>query len=183
MGGPYFYGATPIYDLTRNNSESYPGLALSAACPGWAYRFITNAPQVTVYIRADVDTFTGKWIGNTYTTENYFGYTGRTGGTVNSFSSLGSDSITAYGPSLYYHMSRAFSSISNQAILLPIHSLVARDGGGLSFVGTLPGVFATNACQRGLAPASEYLWGSETYMVFPGPSSHPYLGYAIKKVI
>ena len=59
------------------------------------------------------------------------------------------------------------SAMSNQANLLPINVLAARDGGGWSYLGMVPNVYRCDAVGAGFAAGQVYTVGNESYMLFP----------------
>jgi hypothetical protein len=176
-GGPYFFGSTAGYAISYNQAALNPGFAYSAETPG-----ISGDPRdvsySTTFIRADVDAFTGKWIGVGSTTTGYAGYTGKVGRSIVPVNDGTLNGLPSYSD--YYN--RLTSKMTGQSLMLPVRLLVDRDTGGSSFVGSLPNIFLCNAWDKGYTAAAEYLWGTDTYMVFPGPQNFPGLGYAIKKV-
>lgn len=177
--GDYFFGSV---DLERyiNPTSDYPGCLYGAACPGsnraWpGYTYNYGSPRA--YIKSAVDGASWVGIGNN---------TLASGGRTEVYGWCSAAILEVYQgcfiPSYHTLMDRSFSSASNQSILLPIQFGALRSAGGYSVLGTLPHIFSTNACQRGAAPASEYLWGTDTYMVFPSYKNGPD-GYAIRKVV
>lgn len=118
------------------------------------------------YVRADVDTWIGKWIslGNTVQTWS----TGRRGvngvdpaqGSMNEVPHFG-DGSTTLKPA-------AYNQQDAQALLLPVPIFAERDNGGWSFLGTLPHVRATPAYDRGIGAGVDVPVGAETWRHFPG---------------
>jgi hypothetical protein len=171
-GGPYFGGAVQGYYLATSPTSDSPGFLQSARCPGC---FSAGSPFT--FVRVDVDSFTGKWVGMDNTTNGYSGYTGKIG------ASCVCDSPTnSLAPSYIKYIDRLTYVMTGQSLLLPIRLLVSRDAGGMSFIGSIPNVFASNACVKGFTPATLYNWGPDQYRIFPGPSSNPGLGFAVKQV-
>ena len=171
-GGQYFFGAGDIYYYYQT-THVYPGQALSASTPGCHTGYSTGSMHYRGYIKATVDG--GAWVGlgdaSTGKTDT-FGFCSATKYTYQN----------VYIPSYRGVHDRAWSTLSNQAIMLPVQFGATRSTGGYSMLGTLPHIYQTNACQRGAAAASEYLWGTDTFMIFPGPENGPD-GYAIRKVV
>lgn len=174
--GEYFFGAVDIY-YYYIQSLAYPGITQSAATPGTHPHYVNDySMYCRAYIHATVDGI--DWVGLGDTSDTRGGATGRLGYCSATKYTGGSVLIPSYNT---VH-DRAYSSLSNQAIMLPVQFGAARSTGGYSMLGTLPHIYQTNACQRGLAAGSEYLWGTDTYMIFPGPENGPD-GYAIRKVV
>lgn len=59
------------------------------------------------------------------------------------------------------------SVMSAQANLLPINLLAARDGGGWSYIGTVPNVYRCDAVGAGFAAGQVYTVGGDSYVLFP----------------
>lgn len=173
-GGQYHFGAVDIY-FYNNQALNYPGLVYSASTPGCHTNYSTTT-NIRSYLKVAVDG--GNWVGIGNTTAASGGSTGSIG-SCNATQSIYSSMLI---PSYQSVHDRAWSTLSNQAILLPVQFGALRSAGGYSMLGTLPHIYQTNACQRGLAAASEYLWGTDTFMIFPGPQNGPD-GYAIRKVV
>lgn len=170
-GGVYFFGSTPGWLL--NDTSVVIANTISAHTPfswsGW------SIDASGAYYKCDVDAYSG-WVGNVGNTTVSRGYTGKSGW---SLSPLTTDSLNNRGPSYRGYRDRLTSPATSQSLMLPIRILVERSGGA-SFVGALPMVFACNACAKGFTPAGLYQWGSDNYRVFPGSSSYPNHGYAVK---
>jgi hypothetical protein len=173
-GGPYFFGSMDGRNTSHDSqATSGPGFAnMSAYCPG----IQRSTPMV--YIRADVDSFTNKWIGIGDTTTWYGGYTGKRGASTYNW-----NADTSTLPMYSRIMERLTNQLNGQSLLLPIRFGVERDAGGYSFIGSLPGIFLCNACAKGFTPATVYQWDTDNYMVFPGPSEYVHGGFAVKKVV
>jgi len=175
-GGPYFYAPCGGRMGQQAVSNPSPGRLYSCACP-----FVYG--EMNGYVRADVDSFTGKWIG--YTSNETPGVTGYTG--KNGASSVS----TTYGtgvPSISgLYANRYTNQLNGQSLLVPIHLTAARDGGLASYLGIVPHIFLSNACAKGFTPSAIYAHGVDNYMLFPGPSASygaawPSYGFAVKKV-
>lgn len=170
-GGPYFFAALDGYWMSYNYASQDAGCQYSALCPGSAR---TNP---NTFVRVDVDAFTGKWVGLGDETTGFRGYTGKRG------SSCWVWSGTSAGAPSYARLNeRCTNALNGQSLLLPIRFTVERDAGGYSFIGSLPHIFLTNACAKGFTPATVYPWGTDQYMVFPGPANGVHGGFAVKKV-
>lgn len=176
-GGQYFFAATCGYYIAQNPAQAYPGYAQSAGCPGAGDHASVANP--TIFIKADVDAFTGKWVSIGTTVTGTQGYTGKNGSCcVRALNTSTADRA----PSYVAFSDRLTNSMTGQSLLLPVRTTVLRDAGGYSFLGALPMVFLTNACAKGFSPGAQYLWGTDTYRVFPSPSVHPSYGFAVKQV-
>lgn len=162
-GGAYFFA--PLSGYAGGEYEySYPGAGGTAACP-FATRDVVDC--ATSYVRADVDSFTGKWLGivrETSTTPQG-GYTGKRGQT--SFSTYADQyGISSYIPNYVILQHRLTSAMNTQANLIPIRVFAERDTGGCSLLGDVPNIFMTNATANGFAPSTVYPLGSDNYMIF-----------------
>ena len=170
-GGAYFFGSTPGYNLLVPGSD--PGSTISGHTPfswaGW------NNEASSAYYNCSVDAYSG-WVGNSNLTTVVSGYTGKSGW---SLMPLTTTALNEKGPSYRSYRDRLTSPATSQSLMLPVRILVERSGGS-SFVGALPMVFACNACAKGFTPAGLYQWGADNYRVFPGSSTYPNNGYAVK---
>lgn len=178
-GGPYFFGAISGLFTGSSSTSNYPSRAQSAPCPGAYGDSLLNACPVC-FVRADVDSFTSKWLSIATTTTASYGYTGKRG---SSCVPCNTDSMGSDAPSYLRYATRLTSQMSSRSLLLPVRLLAERDTGGYSFIGSIPRVFLSNACAKGYQPGSIYSWGSSNYRVFPGASAYPSFGYAIKQGI
>lgn len=177
-GGPYFFAANGIYCMSQDPTGAQPGAALSAECPGTNGDPVSTIYPVT-YVRIDVDSFTGKWVGIGTNTAVGQGYTGKIGYSCVPANEM---AINSGAPSYIGFMKRLTGQMTGQSLLLPVRFLVTRDTGGKSFIGSLPTVFLCNACAKGFTPATLYQWGTDSYRVFPGPTTFPHHGFAVKQV-
>jgi hypothetical protein len=170
-GGQYSFAATNGYNFA-SDSTTAPGAQNGPSAFGpfnYKDRVIGSASG---YVRADVDTFTGKWLGCTdNTNQPSGGYTGRNCATEFSGVSSGPPSDI---PNLEYFLERTVSVITSQAHLVPVRIWAPRDAGGHSLLGTLPIVFWTRAVGMGYAPGTILTLGADSYMLFPN--------FAVKKV-
>jgi hypothetical protein len=164
-GGQYFYGSSSGYGLALNSASTFNVTLTSFPPSAW------DAFQVTTcFVKVDVDTFTGKWIGMSTSTSGVQGYTGKTG----SPAARCTATVPGNFPNYNDYGARSFNSLNSQAVLLPLMLFVNRDAGGYSLVGSIPNAFATVATQFGIAPATDLTLGPDTYRIFPN--------FAIKKV-
>jgi len=176
-GGAYFFGSASSNWVGFNPFGRGPGFDASTNCPG-VDQDVFGA--TCTFVRADVDSFTGLWIGCSNTTDPAQGYTGKSGSS--SVFAIGAGSmrpeIPVYGyfGSYYEFQFLQTSLMDGRANLLPALLWVVRDGGstGRSLLGDIPYVFSTNAVGNGFSQASDYPLGADTYKLFPN--------FAVKKV-
>jgi hypothetical protein len=168
-GGPYFFGSMSGYFSTLTTANN-AGATTTSNCPG------ADADAGSVqncFVRVDVDTFTGKWLGVSSNTGPAQGYTGKNlasmvaqatgGGSPRTIGPRYSDSLA---PTQTWQLNQT-SSADSRANLLPIILMATRDTGAFSFIGSLPYVFLTNGVGAGFSNASEYVLGTTTYKMFP----------------
>jgi hypothetical protein len=168
-GGPYFFGSCAGYWTFSAPGANIPGFTISSDCPG------VNAGPVgggVAFVRADVDSWTGKWIGITAATTVDAGYTGKAGDASvhgKNAAMLSNFPIYASSVSSFQFQNEQTSEQDGRANLLPLYLWVLRDGTttGFSMLGTVPNVFATNAVGNGFSNADEYVLGGTTYKIFP----------------
>jgi hypothetical protein len=165
-GGPYFFGT---FSGFYTYWGSGPGGNATSSCPGCDGD--ANSIQ-NCYIRIDVDTFTGKWIGISTNTAVSQGYTGKlaAGSVMPAFSYSPRTTAPRYSDnwaSLPSWQVNQTSSADSRANLLPVHLWAVRDAGQMSLIGWIPNVFSTNGVGNGFANASEYVLGTTTYKMFP----------------
>lgn len=174
-GGPFFYAPAPGYYQAQNtNNPGGYGGNTSALCPFCDTDSI-GSNYYSSFLRADVDSFTGKWIGiaNAGAVAPAQGYTGKAGASTVP-GGLSGNQVTVNVPHYGSFNARQTSSQNLQANLLPIHVFGARDAGGWSLLGTIPSVFYSSAVGDGYAAKDEIQIGSDTYKLFPN--------FAVKKV-
>lgn len=170
-GGAYFFGsANGFFASDSAPGANIPGYTSTSACPG------TNADSVgaanVCWVRADVDSFTGKWISIGPNVTASEGYTGKVGASnVKAHGVAASSTIPCYAqsdnaPEFQFLQTSAQDGRAN---LLPVYLFAERDSTttGFSMLGSLPTVFATNGVGNGFSNASEYTIGSDTYKMFP----------------
>lgn len=163
-GGAYFFAPCGRYYAGYNIEQLFQGRAVSAM-PPMSYEDDGIGNACASFVRADIDTFTGKWlgVGGSLTQDN--NSTGKAAYSTAVFRSYPQSGA----PSLF--PIKSTNALSGQSILQPVHILGRRDSGGVSFLGSVPGIFTTNACAKGFAASGVYVWGTSEYMVFPGPTS------------
>jgi hypothetical protein len=125
------------------------------------------------FVRADVDSFTGKWIGiyNAGSGGDQ-GYTGKRGdSSVPVTGGSQRPEVPSYRrqDSIWDFFRCLTSQQDGRANLLPLLSWVLRDGTttGLSLLGAPPFVFYTRGVGSGFSNAQEYPIGGTTYKMFP----------------
>lgn len=123
-----------------------------------------------VYIRADVDAYVSKWVSCSPVDG-----TGKAGSTN---VPGGGAPISGNVPSLVGLIDRARNSLNSLSVLLPVQLFAVRDAGGLSLLGTLPNVYATNI--TGMVPGQSYQQGVDWFTPFPGDVAT--CGTVIKRV-
>lgn len=171
-GGPYFYGAAMGKEFSpltshmgdHSNTAGAPGAIIGP--------YNTNSTTIqghALFVRADVDSFTGKWIScSGPVTDSDEGYTGKFGGTgieYNTSSELFPTDIPCYARLL---TGRLVSAFNGQMPMLPVRIHVQRDAGGYSFIGEIPNVFVCSASPNGAVANGTILTiGSKNFMVFP----------------
>jgi hypothetical protein len=170
-GGAYFFGSSSGY-FTNDTTPgpNVPGFTFTSDCPG------VNADQIgggCGFVRADVDSFTGKWIGIWNSTGGSAqGFTGKQGNSSvkgNNLSMRPEFPVYAYDPVNYEFQFEQTSEMDGRANLLPILLWVMRDGTttGFSLLGSIPNIFWHNAIGNGFSNAEEYTIGPDTYKLFP----------------
>jgi hypothetical protein len=179
-GGQYFFGSLQGYYLGQSiGSSPSPGYLTSAYCPG-SHGDYNNCQ--CCFVRADIDTFTGKWIGIADQAGAGQGYTGKGGASPIMASQTMHAEIPYYsdssGVTLPRFQYKQTSQIDGRANLLPILLWGARDTSGYSPIGTIPNIFYTNAIGNGYANAQEITLGTTTYKLFPGGNAG---GFAVVK--
>lgn len=181
-GGAYFGASRQGNNLNNgfSNTTSDGGTLASASCPGAS---LTNN-ALGMFLRADVDAFTGLWLscGLSTTTTQYPGKRMMTPvGTTSADNAVPTDMVSYgqgfNGPSGQLAaqnglQGRATSLLNSGAVLLPVSVWAERTAGGWSLAGTIPNIFATNAVNH--AAGSEYSISTDVYLVFPN--------FAVKKI-
>lgn len=178
-GGMYFCGSWGHLNCAASGSTLIPGDTLTARAP---FQGLSNqgsgqsastAPPVRGFVRADVDTFTGKWLGgvlpNTGSSGNNSGYTGKHlvsdfewDSTLDPIAVGGSD--LSMIPSSRHLRRRLTAAVNNQAFLLPVRLYCQRDDGNYGFLGWADSLFAAQL--NGYAPKDVVSMGGQDYMLF-----------------
>lgn len=150
-------------------------IAKASDFAGGAYFFATHraGPWTTVdanykptqniystYVRADVDSFTGRWVCNANTDTYSVSNTGWNCTTTSQ------DNTNV--PNYTTLRSRMVSKLTGQANLLPVRMYVARAGGGWSLLGDIPTVFECAAVGNGFGQGTTYTIGNDKYVLFTG---------------
>jgi hypothetical protein len=171
-GGAYFYGSdSGFYTSDTGLGANIPGFTSTTDCPGVSRDGIGGG---VCFVRADVDSFTGKWIGICSSSIGADqGYTGKGGDTsVRGFNITGTQFFPVYSYDTgisYEFQNEQTSALDGRANLLPVLLWALRDSTatGFSLLGSLPNVFFTNAVGNGFSNADEYTIGPDTYKLFP----------------
>lgn len=173
-GGPYFCGSTSgYYTSYPSAAPNTPGFTSTSDCP---FAFGDQIGGGCGFVRADVDSWTGKWVS---IWENASGAnqgdTGKHGGSASPTKNL----TTSGGNFPHYQnlgggVSYDFENLQTSALdgranLLPLYLWTLRDGTstGFSLLGRPPFIFFSNAIGNGFTAASEYTIGGTTYKLFP----------------
>lgn len=168
-GGPYFFAAVNAYNFA-SDSTSGPGFQNGPTAKAPFVYADTNS-AANAYVRADVDAFTGKWLGCTGSvSQPSGGYTGRN--FVSEY--RGGTAVVSGVPTMEYFVERSFSTMTSSATLAPIRAWALRDAGGYSLLGTVPNIFYSIATDKGFSAGTEITIGPDTYKVFPN--------FAVRKV-
>lgn len=168
-GGAWITGCADAYYLNYGNDNiAGHGVVNAAVYPlGVSSDATQGAPSV--FVRCDVDSFVGKWVGCSSNAA-----TGKQGATsVRGYSDV--SNAVPWNKGLVDRTRNAMNSLS---ALLPVHLYVDRDAGGKSLIGSLPGVYTAN--NSGLVTAQAYALGPDSFVPFPADS--PTRGSVIKKV-
>lgn len=156
---PFFLGSNSGYYAFCYNSGE--GFTTSSLCPGSTADAFAG---VDLFIKKDIDAFTGKWIGCSTVTGAAQGHTGKKGSTS---VAGGATAPPASIPTFAGLSARSVSSYNGQPALLPLTVYVERDAGGYSQVCVLPSVWRCAAVAAGFAAKSVYAVGAKNYMLFP----------------
>jgi hypothetical protein len=176
-GGAYCFGDHGTWNQFCNTLTE--GWTVPAACPFMNGDF---GGYACAWIKADIDTYTGKWLALSPDTTYYRGATSLTKFarsplyTNSTVHHIPTGQIPAYAHSsnfIYSFQVRQFSQFNSQVMFLPIHIYVDRDAGGCSLLGRVPNIYACQATDHGIPAASILQIGSDNYMVFPN--------FAVKK--
>ena len=172
-GGPYFFGSTSgFWSSNLSPGAGKSGMTATSDCP-----FVNGDYESAVcgFVRADVDAFTGKWIGIEGaggTTGADVGYQGKLGASSVRSSGGGGDlfyPVYSYHSYAYEFQNEQTSTLDGRANLLPILLYANRDAtaSGFSLLGSAPFVFVCNAVGHGFSAGDEYVLGETTYKIFP----------------
>lgn len=164
-GGGYFFASTSGF-YASYTSVAYPGTPNGpSAHPPFSYG--DSVSGCCAFVRADVDTFTGKWLGCGSVASAQQGYTGKrvASGYYNRSGVVTMPSeIPQYGASF---QARITSAMNSQANLIPIRLFAQRDTAGYSLIGDVPNLVLTNATDNGYAAGTVYPLGADNWMIFP----------------
>lgn len=173
-GGPYFFGSSSGYWIaTGSPAGGVPGMTSSADCPFVTLSYYGGAFG---FIRADVDSFTGKWLAVALPamTNPDMGYQGKQAdSSVRGVNATMRTNFPVYcyggtGNATEFQ-SEQVSALDGRANLLPILLWALRDATstGYSLLGTVPNVFFAGAVGNGFSAGDEYVIGTTTYKIFP----------------
>ena len=166
-GGEYFWGTVSGYEI--NITGLTYGVSVNQQAPFTYYPSGAMA-GAHAFVRADVDTYTSKWLANGNTAGAAYGYTGRYCECALYNNSAGSANYPRYDGI----KDRTHNTANGSPILMPIPVYVNRDAGGYSLLGNVPNVYATNAVGNGNNAGDVLTIGSDSYKLFPN--------FAVKKV-
>lgn len=172
-GGSFFFGQVSGYYINQSGAQTigYTANAQTPCSHGDLWGFISTASSASAFVRADVDTFTGKWLGvcgnpvfNGFANAN--GYTGNQAasdipGFITNVTGL---------PSQADLVSFTANAANGRGVLLPTNIHALRSAGGYSLLGRVPNIFATSALYT---PASIQTIGGFNYMAFPALRGNP----------
>lgn len=158
-GGAYFGSMAPSGTV---NSSLDTGAVIADAPPMLNNGF---GQGVCAFVRADVDTYTNKWLllsnyefsdstYQKYATNNVY-----LSSIINNWATI---------PLYIYLRSRLYNMQDSRAVLLPMQIYVHRDQGGASFLGTVPSVFLSSTHEHGMSIGQDTVIGSETFRQFNG---------------
>jgi hypothetical protein len=173
-GGMYYFGGAP--GVSSASASAGHGLSLNAVCPMTQQNQGANPGDgASGWIRANVDTFTSKWISmgaNSGDPANQF--TGKLASSSVVPPDVG-QSLTTMIAHYAKFQQRTINALNGAINLLPVRLYAHRDADGYSVIGTLPNIFSTWAVEAGgYVVAEVYSLGGDDYMLFPY--------FAVKKV-
>lgn len=153
-GGAWLAASSDYYRVGGISGEGHTN-----ATPAFVFGANSDATDLKplVFVRADVDAFTGSWVGGGASVT-----TGKGGDT----NIKGYSEVSGNAPSLTALQDRSRNSLNSLSVLLPVQVFAARDAGGMSLLGTLPNVYATNI--SGMVPGQPYQQGADWFVPFPG---------------
>jgi len=168
-GGMYFHATFTGYSANIQGASATYGQSTSQKCPMIYYQDqVFNDSQG--FIRADIDTFTSKWLGIGPSVNALYGYTGR----IAEVGVWGYSYGNANYPRRDTIQDRSYNAFNGAPILIPIEFYSTRDSGAYFMLGTLPNIWRCKAVGNGWNPGDEFSLGSDTYKLFPD--------FAVKKV-
>ena len=169
-GGPWVASCADFnYANFNPNGAPGHGSTFAQVYPFGANRDNYSAAGPLIYLRADVDTFTGKWLSC-----GPNDITGKAGGT----NIAGGVACSSNVPALTGLLERSCNAMNSLSVLLPVQVFAVRDAGGKSLLGSLPNIYASNV--SGLAVGAPYVLGASSYYPFPADASSR--GTVIKRV-
>ena len=175
-GGEYFFapvsGRGMLYAISTTSISSF-GARLTAHCPCAFDGGAGGNESVQFFLRADVDSFTDKWLSSSRNT-NAQNYTGK-----NAVSSAPGLNIPPADIASYAGTWRRTVTEATMAVaLLPLMLWAPRDAGGYSLMGAVPGIYPTDAASDTRAgavePGTVIQYGEDEYVLYPN--------FAVKRV-
>jgi hypothetical protein len=151
FGGPKTFGHWNAFDADMDSSKNRSPFNTGAS-----------------FIRADVDTFTNRWVGMSAAPGGDINYlqTGKLG--TAGFNGVDDNSWTE--PPIYARrfLAHLYNLQDSRAVLMPIPVFAKRDLGGVSFLGTIPSLALSAASSHGISVGQDITVGSEVWRQFSG---------------
>lgn len=160
-GGQYFVGTLVFQDISQtSNNEGISTTTMTPGVMGEANAYPTG------YFRADVDSWTGKWLSLGDSTNAGYGWTGKKAGSPIAGQWGVRTEYPAYGTNWQNHLT---SDMNGKACMMPVQIYAERDAtpGGWSLLGALPSIRFTNATTAGFTNGQEETIGTEVWKIFP----------------
>lgn len=162
-GGTYFAGSIAGYYGSTS-------IDTTVVVPQFQCPFTAGGTQTTAhaaFLRADIDTFTGNWLGGGGETinTNILGWTGKQCQSGIDGGANASRDVPCLNT---YLKSFLHSNLSSRIITLPVIIYGKRDAGGYSALGELPGIRLCMAATRGMTIGTDVPIGPDTWRVFNG---------------
>ena len=162
-GGAYFSGFTTFGYWSDANID--PGSAAYSNYPPMGNCQSGGNALLNAFVRADVDTFVGKWLALAPSTG-----TARITGRA-ATNALICDWLCDWTQPPKYDLqliSRLYNQQDCRSILMPLQIYAERDGGGMSFLGTVPSLAVSATSKNGLGLGQDLQVGSEVWRQFNG---------------
>ena len=162
-GGAFVCGSNAASYLYPGNSNNNIGFLQTAYCPffqGDSY----GGPVNSAFVRADVDSITGGWVGVGPGASGNSGKMSVIGASEIAGSSAPVTSIPYMDSTLF---ARLTGNLASVPVLMPIRVWTTRDAGGYSPLGIVPDVYFSNATSQGYSIRQEITIGGNTYKFYP----------------